>query len=136
MIYKSDIKKSMKEKIINSDDIDTLLSLSYNEFLNILKTSKTYKQKLLVQIYLKPSLLYDINFLTEDNTSSLIEFVIRRYKLEETEMKNRYEYGSIDEKEYDTYIKKLNLFFFPEDSFMGKNIKRIMESKKCKVLQR
>ena len=88
----------------------------------------------LLELYLKPYMLYDSNFITEDNMEDFVNFVISRYTTEINELNLQLEFKLINKKEYKSIKDDMDEKFFANNP-VGINIGRIMEKNNEKVLK-
>lgn len=114
--------------------LNELLSYDINKILYLISSEKNHSMQFLLELYLKPYMLYDSNFITEDNMEDFVNFVISRYTTEINELNLQLEFKLINKKEYKSIKDGMDEKFFANNP-VGINIGRIMEKNNEKVLK-
>lgn len=114
--------------------LNELLSYDINKILYLISREKNHSMQFLLELYLKPYMLYDSNFITEDNMEDFVNFVISRYTTEINELNLQLEFKLINKKEYKSIKNDMDEKFFANNP-IGINIGRIMEKNSEKVLK-
>lgn len=114
--------------------LNELLSYDINKILYLISREKNHSMQFLLELYLKPYMLYDSNFITEDNMEDFVNFVISRYITEINELNLQLEFKLINKKEYKSIKNDMDEKFFANNP-IGINIGRIMEKNSEKVLK-
>lgn len=114
--------------------LNELLSYDINKILYLISREKNHSMQFLLELYLKPYMLYDSNFITEDNMEDFVNFVISRYITEINELNLQLEFKLINKKEYKSIKNDMDEKFFANNP-IGINIGRIMEKNNEKVLK-
>lgn len=114
--------------------LNELLSYDINKILYLISSEKNHSMQFLLELYLKPYMLYDSNFITEDNMEDFVNFVISRYTTEINELNLQLEFKLINKKEYKSIKDDMDEKFFANNP-VGINIGRIMEKNNEKVLK-
>lgn len=114
--------------------LNELLSYNINKILYLISREKNHSMQFLLELYLKPYMLYDSNFITENNMEDFVNFVISRYTTEINELNLQLEFKLINKKEYESIKNDMNEKFFYSNP-IGINIGRIMEKNNEKVLK-
>ena len=114
--------------------LNELLSYDINKILYLISREKNHSMQFLLELYLKPYMLYDSNFITDDNMEDFVNFVISRYTTEINELNLQLEFKLINKKEYKSIKNDMDEKFFANNP-IGINIGRIMEKNNEKVLK-
>lgn len=114
--------------------LNELLSYDINKILYLISREKNHSMQFLLELYLKPYMLYDSNFITEDNMEDFVNFVISRYTTEINELNLQLEFKLINKKEYKSIKDDMDEKYFANNP-VGINIGRIMEKNNEKVLK-
>lgn len=114
--------------------LNELLSYDINKILYLISREKNHSMQFLLELYLKPYMLYDSNFITDDNMEDFVNFVISRYTTEINELNLQLEFKLINKKEYKSIKNDMDEKFFANNP-IGINIGRIMEKNSEKVLK-
>ena len=114
--------------------LNELLSYDINKILYLISSEKNHSMQFLLELYLKPYMLYDSNFITEDNMEDFVNFVISRYTTEINELNLQLEFKLINKKEYKSIKDDMDEKYFANNP-VGINIGRIMEKNNEKVLK-
>lgn len=114
--------------------LNELLSYDINKILYLISREKNHSMQFLLELYLKPYMLYDSNFITDDNMEDFVNFVISRYTTEINELNLQLEFKLINKKEYKSIKNDMDEKFFANNP-TGINIGRIMEKNSEKVLK-
>jgi len=96
---------------INNNDIERLVSSSIND---VISNRDTYKDSMLLSIYINPYLLCNDYLINLDNVDIdlISKLIIKRYNEEITEYNNLYSNGYISFIEYNNNIMILNNLYF------------------------
>ena len=96
---------------INNSDIERLVSSSIND---VISNRDTYKDSMLLSIYINPYLLCNDYLINLDNVDIdlISKLLIKRYNEEITEYNNLYNNGDISYIEYYNNVMMLNNLYF------------------------
>lgn len=96
---------------INNNDIERLVSSSIND---VISNRDTYKDSMLLSIYINPYLLCNDYLINLDNVDIdlISKLLIKRYNEEITEYNNLYNNGDISYIEYYNNVMMLNNLYF------------------------
>lgn len=126
---KEKLYKMILENYINCIDINNISNLKFTDIEN-LDFNNSYKNKVLLSIYLNPYLLCDDKIITECDIDidSFSNLLIKRYNEELQEYENRLKDGLITYQEYNNNITILHNIYF-NNSIVGMRLENINKDK-------
>ena len=126
---KEKLYKMILENYINCIDINNISNLKFTDIEN-LNFNNSYKNKVLLSIYLNPYLLCDDKIVTECDIDidSFSNLLIKRYNEELQEYENRLKDGLITYQEYNNNITILHNIYF-NNSIAGMRLENINKDK-------
>ena len=126
---KENLYNMIKDNYINNNDINNISNLKFTDIEN-LDFNNSYKNKVLLSIYLNPYLLCDDKIVTECDIDidSFSNLLIKRYNEELQEYENRLKDGLITYQEYNNNITILHNIYF-KNSIVGMRLENINKDK-------